>query len=57
MSGHILSFYRVGERMKALILHEDCHQVRGQEDMVREGDLFTYAGTEIEVLQIKKRKG
>jgi hypothetical protein len=56
MSGHILSFYRVGDKMKAMILHEDCRKIRGQAEEVRPGDLFTYAGTEIEVLQIRTRK-
>jgi serine/threonine protein kinase len=56
MSGHILSFYRVRDRVKAVILHEDCHKIRGDAQEVQPGDLFTYAGTEIEVLQIRKRK-
>ena len=55
MSGHILSFYRMGDKIKAIILHEDCHVIRRQrEEEVCEGDLFTYAGTNIEILQIKR---
>ncbi len=55
MSGHILSFYRLGHQIKALIFHEDCHPVKVQkEGEVCEGDRFIYAGTEIEVLQIRR---
>lgn len=56
MSGHILSFYRVGNDMKALIFHEDCHRlVEKAPGILSEGDMFSYAGTIIEILQIKKR--
>jgi serine/threonine protein kinase len=55
MSGHILSFYRMDDKVKALILHEDCHIIRKQKEKeVCEGDIFTYAGTNIEILQIKR---
>lgn len=55
MSGHILSFYRFGSKIKALILHEDCHAVKVQkEGEVSEGDLFTYVGINIEILKIKR---
>ena len=55
MSGHILSFYRMDDKVKALILHEDCHIIRKQkEEEVCEGDIFAYAGTNIEILQIKR---
>ena len=55
MSGHILSFYRVGDEMRSVILQEDCHKIKEKErGRVREGDIYSYAGTEIEVLQIKK---
>ena len=55
MSGHILSFYRIDNRIKVIILHEDCHIIKQhREDEVCEGDLFTYAGTNIEILQIKR---
>ncbi len=54
MSGHILSFYRVGKNIKAIILHEDCHPLLVKSDRkVSEGDIYTYAGTQIEVLQIR----
>ncbi len=56
MSGHIMSFYRIGDKIKAVILHEDCHRVTEQTpEFVSEGDIYSYAGTNIEVLQIKKR--
>lgn len=56
MSGHILSFYRMDDKMKALVLHEDCHKViEHSSNEVCEGDTFSYAGTSIEVLQIKKQ--
>lgn len=55
MSGHILSFYRMDDKVKALILHEDCHIIRKQKEKeVCEGDIFAYAGTNIEILQIKR---
>ena len=55
MSGHILSFYRVGDEMRSVILQEDCHKIKEKErGRVSEGDIYSYAGTEIEVLQIKK---
>ena len=55
MSGHILSFYRMDDKVKALILHEDCHIIRKQkEEEVCEGDIFANAGTNIEILQIKR---
>ena len=55
MSGHILSFYRIGDEMKKVILQEDCHVIREKESgRVCEGDCYSYAGTQIEVLQIKK---
>ena len=57
MSGHILSFYRTGDKIRAVILHEDCHRVvEKEEGCVSEGDIFSYMGTNIEVLQIKKRR-
>lgn len=55
LSGHILSFYRMERKIKALTLHPDCHAVRQlRPGEVSEGDLFVYAGTEIEVLKIKR---
>ena len=54
LSAHILSFYRVGDQIRTLLLHEDCTVVRRQrENLVTEGDCFLYHGTEIEVLQIR----
>ncbi len=54
MSGHILSFYRVDEVVRAVVLHEDCHKVvEKRPDRVSEGDIFSYMGTNIEVLQIR----
>ena len=55
MSGHILSFYRMDDQIKVIVLHEDCHIIKQQrENEVCEGDVFTYAGTNIEILQIKR---
>ena len=54
MSGHIMSFYRVNDAVRAVILHEDCHKVvEKRPDRVSEGDVFSYMGTNIEVLQIR----
>ncbi len=54
-SGHILSFYRVGDQMKVIILHDQCRRIKGSEgDHAEEGDQFFYAGTMIEVLKIRK---
>ncbi|MBR0411542.1 MAG: protein kinase [Eubacterium sp.] len=53
-SAHILSFYRVDDRMKVMILREDCRRTRGQEgDYVSEGDQFLYAGTAIDIIHIR----
>lgn len=55
-SGHILSFYRVDDQVRVLLLHEDCRAVSLQRDsQVTEGDKFLYHDTEIEVLQIRGR--
>lgn len=55
LSAHILSFYRVGDEMKVLLLHEDCRRIEGEPgDVVHEGDCFSYGGTRIEVLKIRK---
>ena len=57
MSGHIMSFYRTGDTIRAVLLHEDCHPVTEKSrEYVSEGDTFSYMGTNIEVLQIKKRR-
>ena len=57
MSGHIMSFYRTGDTIRAVLLHEDCHPVTEKsKEYVSEGDTFSYMGTNIEVLQIKKRR-
>lgn len=54
-SAHILSFYRIGSRMKVMILHEDCRRINGEDrDYVEEGDQFFYAGTVIEILRIRQ---
>ena len=54
LSAHIMSFYRTGSRMKAILLHEDCHPVSVlRPDRVSEGDTYSYAGTTIEVLRIR----
>lgn len=54
MSAHIMSFYRVGKKMKAILLHQDCHPIFvKREECVSEGDTYSYAGTLIKVLQIK----
>ena len=40
--------------MKALVLHEDCHPVTvSNPDQVSQGDTYSYAGTQIKVLQIR----
>ena len=54
-SAHILSFYRMNQKIKAIVLHKDCHPVKvSSEEEVSEGDLYTYAGTSIQVIQIKR---
>ncbi|MBQ9157311.1 MAG: protein kinase [Eubacterium sp.] len=54
VSAHILSFYRVGETIKVMILHENCRRVDGRaDDTVREGDQFLYEGTVIEVVSMR----
>ncbi len=54
-SAHILSFYRMNDKIKAVILHEDCQPVKiGSEEEVSEGDQYVYAGTSIQVMQIRK---
>lgn len=58
MSGHIMSFYRIEDQMKAIILHEDCHPVIVQNpEYVSEGDLYSYGGTQIKILKIGRRSG
>lgn len=53
-SAHILSFYRIGRKMKVMILHENCNRIHGKEgDEVVEGDRFIYADTVIEVLGLR----
>ncbi len=57
LSDHIMSFYRVGDRIRAVVLNEDCHPIlTAREDRVSEGDLFTYAGCGIEVTGIRHGK-
>ena len=52
-----MSFYRTGDTIRAVLLHEDCHPVTEKSrEYVSEGDTFSYMGTNIEVLQIKKRR-
>jgi serine/threonine protein kinase len=56
-SSHILSFYRTGEQLKAIILNPECKKVvscEKDEEILSEGDQFLYAGTEIEILKIKE---
>lgn len=56
-SSHILSFYRVGEEIKAVILNPLCEKVKSktaEEEIVSEGDCYVYADTEIEILKIKE---
>lgn len=55
LSGHIMSFYRIGDEIKKVVLQEECHIIKEKEPgKVCVGDLYIYAGTEIEVLQIKR---
>lgn len=54
VSAHILSFYRIGRKMKVMILHENCSRICGKEgDEVVEGDRFIYADTVIEVIGLR----
>ncbi len=54
LSGKIMAFYRQDDKMKAVLLHEDCHPILIQDpEEVKPGDLYTYAGTGIEVLRIR----
>lgn len=54
VSGHILSFYRLEDKIKAIVLHEDCHPVVVQDaNQVREGDTYMYAGTPIKIIKIR----
>ena len=56
-SAHILSFYRVGDQIRVLLLHKDCRIVRRQrEHVVTEGDKYLYHDTEIEVIQIRGKE-
>ena len=53
-SAHILSFYRVDDHMKVMLLHESCRRIRGEQgEELAEGDQFLYADTIIEILQIR----
>ncbi len=53
-SGHILSFYRMDDKMKVVILHDGCVPIRVANDqMVSVGDVYLYAGTKIEIVQIR----
>ena len=55
VSAHILTFYRVGDKMKVMLLHENCRRIAGEEgEDLNEGDQFLYADTIIEVLRIKQ---
>ncbi|MDO4556060.1 MAG: protein kinase [Lachnospiraceae bacterium] len=56
-SSHILSFFRAGEEIKAVILDPRCKKTLSQSEeleIVREGDCFEYADTKIEILKIKE---
>lgn len=66
MSAHVMSFYREKDQLRSVILHRDCHAVpedgfeenhlyRDRE--IRSGDAWTYAGTRIEVLNIRRNQG
>ena len=57
LSGQIMSFYRTGSKVHSVILHEDCRPVSiRRPGEVSEGDLYTYAGTGIEILGIRPVK-
>ena len=57
LAGEIMAFYRVGNRILSILLHRDCHPILVQKPgEVCEGDLYTYAGTGIEVLGIRPVK-
>lgn len=56
-SSHILSFYRMGNVIKAVILNPECEKIVSQAEdyeVISEGDKFVYADTEIEILKIKE---
>lgn len=57
-TSHILSFYRVNEEIKAVILDERCQKVVSQEkqDILCVGDKFLYRDTEIEILKIERNE-
>lgn len=57
-TSHILSFYRVDQEIKAIILDERCVKTVSQEEdkeIIRVGDKFRYSDTEIEILKIERR--
>lgn len=58
-TSHILSFYRIGKEIKAIILDERCVKTVSQEEnqeRIRVGDIFTYSDTEIEILKIEEAR-
>ena len=57
LSSHILSFYWTGTDLKAVILDPRCKKTvskAAESERILEGDTFTYADTEIEILKIKE---
>ncbi len=56
-SGHILSFYRVGESIRVMILSSDCQVVscENPEDL-KEGDTFFYDGVPICIVRIIRER-
>ena len=54
LSSHVLSFYRMGEEIKAVLLDERCVKTKGnpEDPCIKAGDRFVYADTEIEILKI-----
>ena len=55
LTSHILSFYRIEDEIKAVVLDERCVKTVSKldnSDVVSPGDTFVYADTEIEILKI-----
>lgn len=54
MSGHILSFYRMDDKIKVILLHEDCHIIKQQ----REGEVCAgmYLPTQEQILKFCRLK-
>ncbi|MEE1228645.1 MAG: protein kinase [Lachnospiraceae bacterium] len=57
-SGHILSFYRMGDQLRAVRLKEDCKVIQCQDlQNLQDGDTFLYDETMIEIVRITLEEG